>query len=30
MARVLFAMVAPLLIVDALLAGWAFGGLILG
>lgn len=30
MQRVLFALVGPLLIVDALLTGWAFGRLILG
>lgn len=28
--RVLFASVAPLLVIDALLTGWAFGRLILG
>lgn len=30
MRRVLFAAVAPLLVLDALLTGWAFGRWILG
>lgn len=30
MTRVLFAMVAPLLLIDALLTGWLIGKVILG